>query len=1039
MATGHRIENHQTVKSGGKMFAPNIQSDHISGPVSVTMDNKTIVNHYGGGYAKTKLSEADLKNLKATHKSKSREMFEHIIDYRGKDGKRVLLCERFINVSMTEVNSEKPNEAGEADGETIARFVEFGDIFKPPPEQDKPPRTVVTRGIAGIGKSILVQKLIYDWATGTALSEFDFIFSFPFRELSVLSKTKREVTLPELVKQYYPHIENCANILANESIRTLFIFDGLSDGELEVDFNRNVVCRDVSAGVALGTLLVNLIKGELIPSASIWITTRPGTRNSIPPHYINRTTEIKGFQDQEKEEYFRRRCEEQQLAEKMIPVVKKQRSLFFMCSLPAFCSILFTVLEAVLKSAEMKDEIPQTLTEVYSHFLIYLIVYQQEKLEFGIRNTQAISLSLKSKRESIFQLGKLALEKRSKVSQTVLFSEDELKERKIELSLVCGGLCKEVVTESGLSDTTDYSFVHLAVQEYFAALYVFLSFHNEKKNPIGTKGFKLFGKCSYSQICKEACESATKDGKGRQEFFLRFLCGLGTAKSQEYLKGLLADDTKKMAKDDSKKIAIYLKKKLQTNIPPEQTINILHCLNELSDISALDEIKAAFKSGTFSSGSLSPAGCSALAFVLQMSEENYRELDLSLYKLPSIGIQRLLLIANYFAGVKLSGANIRDSGMKILSEVMQRRDCKLQNVKLDGNNLTHKSCEQLVAALTVNHNIILLDLSDNDIRDKGVSLLCNVLQDEQCTLQMLSVGGNKLTPSCCKDLASVLAKNKTLVELDLSNNRIGEEGLGELSEQLKNENCKLQKLGLNSIFAFEFGIMGTYEDNPGAEKLCDVLKSKNCTLRSLGLAKNSFSQKCCTAIISSLTDNHMLTELDLSSNTLHNEGMASLCEVLKGSDCKIQSLKVANTKLTSDCCKALAPMFSTNQTLTELDLSMNELGDNGLNMLVLSLKDSHCKLQKLRLSKTGLTDACSAELKSAAATFQTLMHLDLSHNRFTDKSTQSLCDLILDCASLKTIRMEKNRFSSSGCKALEDLRTKKDDLNIVVSKTENAQ
>eukprot|EP00061_Rhincodon_typus_P012062 g37533.t1 len=562
-----------------------------------------------------------------------------MIESEKKGKKRVLLRERFINVRITETDrSENANEKSEE------RVIEYGNIFSPVSGQSREPLTVVTKGLAGIGKSVLVQKLIYDWATGAALSEYDFIFSFPFRELSLLSTVKKEISLPDLVKQYYPYIQKCASVLANESIRMLFIFDGLSDGDLEVDFNKHIVYRDVTGAIALGALLVNLIKKELIPTASIWITTRPRTKNNIPPHYISRVTEIKGFPDQEKEDYFRRRCEDQTLAQKMFQVVKKQRNVFFMCSVPAFCSILFSVLETVLKSVDTHDEIPQTLTEVYSHFLVYLILFQEEKLEFMNKDTQV--RLLKSKHDSILALGKLSFEKGSiKGCETVLFSEEELKQNNIQLSLVCGGLCKEIE-----GDKSNYSFVHLAVQEYFAALYVFLAFYNQKKNVLG-KSFKLFEKHSYSQICKEACQSAIKDGKGRQEFFLRFLCGLGTAKSQQFLEGLLASDGKNKERDDSKKIAKFLKKTLQANIPPEQTIDILHCLNELNDISALEEIKAAFKSGNFSSGTLSPAQCSALAFVLQMSEESYQELDLSFYKLPSIGIRRLLLTANYFTGI----------------------------------------------------------------------------------------------------------------------------------------------------------------------------------------------------------------------------------------------------------------------------------------------------------------------------------------------------------------------------------------------------
>lgn len=1022
MATGKKIETHQNVSDGGKLFAPNIQSDHISGPVTVSMDNKTIVNYYGGANAK-KLTKADLDDLRTTLKRKYRDEWQHLIEYNEQGGTRDLLCQRFVNIHLVEVSKED-----EKSNEDSQRFIELYRIFEPLPDQPSASNTIVTRGIAGIGKSVLVQKLMYDWATDVALQDYDFIFMFSFYQLSLLAEEGMKITLPELVKQYCGQEESCESILTNESIRSMFIFDGLSDGELNLDFNKYIVCRDVNTPVTFTTLLTNLIKGELVPSATIWITTRPGARNKIPRLHITRTTEIIGFQDQEKEKYFRMRCKEGDLAEKMVQVVKKQRSLFVMCTVPAFCSTLFSVLKAVLNSAGV-DDVPQTLTEVYSKFLVHLILYQQEKMKVAADDVPA--QTLQKKQESIIALGKLAFEKSSKdVNQT--FNEEDFTRNNIDLAFICGGLCKEIKMDEG---KPTYAFVHLAFQEYFAALYVFLAFYNHKKNPFG-KSHKLLEKLSYSQICKDAIKNETKDKKGCQEFFLRFLCGLGTKKNHEILKGLLADDK---PKDDPKKIVVVLKKILQTNIPPKQTINIFHCLNELDDTSALEDTKAAFKSGTFTSGTLSPAQCSALAFALEMSEDTYQELDLSLYRLPSIGIQRLLLIANYFTGINLSGANIRDTGLKILSEVMKRPDCKLQNLKLDGNNLTYKSCEQMVDVLSVNHFIIFLDLSDNNIQDKGVSFLHKALSKDACALQILRIGGNKLTSSCSNDLTSMITENKTLVELDLSNNRIGEEGLNQLCETLKNEDCKLQKLGLNSIFAFEFGIMGTYEDDPGAENLRDLLQDKNCTLQSLGLAKNSFTVQSCTELISSLKENQSLKELDLSFNNLEINGINSLCEVLSGTSCQIHSLKVMNTKLTNVCCETLYSVFKANQTLTELDLSMNELGDDGLNKLFTNCSASNCKLQKLGLSKIGLTDASSHHFKSTLATLQALVHLDLSHNKFTDKSIKCFQDFILDCKSLKTIRLEKNRLSKDGYKKLEALEKKANDLHVIVSKMEKNQ
>nr|XP_023651859.1 protein NLRC3-like [Paramormyrops kingsleyae] len=542
-------------------------------------------------------------------KSTLKQKCECVFEGKAKEGQPTLLSEIYTELYITEggaggVNDEhevRQIEAASKKRRTEDTTVKCTDIFKPLFGRKTPIRTVLTKGVAGIGKTISVQKFILDWAEGKANRDIHFIFALPFRDLNLIED---EYSLIELLHRFVPELKS---LQYTELFRykVLFIFDGLDECHLPLDFEKNESWSDVTMKMSLDVLLTNLIKGNLLPSALLWITSRPAAANQIPPDSIHRVTEIRGFNDAQKEEYFRRRFSDENLASRIITHVKLSRSLFIMCHIPVFCWISATVLEKLFSETD-RGEIPRTLTEMYTHFLIFQTSLKKDKY---MKNYE-IKLSEYSK-EFLLKLGKLAFDNLEKCN--LIFYEQDLTENDIDVTeaSVYSGVCTEVFKEEyGLYQDKVYCFVHLSIQEYLAALYVFLS-------------------NSSADLLKTAVDQALKSKNGHLDLYLRFLLGLSTDSSKTLLQRLLGQ-TSTMSRNIGE-TAQYIKGKIKENLSPERTINLFHCLFELGDNSLVNDVERYLNSGNLSAEDLSPAQYSALAFVMLMSDEELDLFDLKKY------------------------------------------------------------------------------------------------------------------------------------------------------------------------------------------------------------------------------------------------------------------------------------------------------------------------------------------------------------------------------------------------------------------------
>ncbi|XP_066532545.1 NLR family CARD domain-containing protein 3-like [Hoplias malabaricus] len=801
-----------------------------------------------------------IKQAPSSHrklKSTLKEKFQKINEGVSNPGSSALLNEIYTDLYITEGGSGEVNIEHEVRQiETVSRRpaaqekpIKCSQLFK-----DEAIRTVLTKGVAGIGKTVSVQKFILDWAEGKENQDVLFIFPLPFRELNLM-KEKR-LSLMELLHQFFRDTKELKP-RDYDLYRVLFIFDGLDECRLPLDFQNNEGLWDVRQSASVDVLLTNLIKGNLLPSALLWITSRPAAANQIPPECVAQVTEVRGFSDPQKEEYFRKRVSDQSLADQIISHIKSSRSLYIMCHIPVFCWISATVLERVLGGAE-GGETPKTLTQMFTHFLIFQIKHKEQKYQ----GKQEVDLQ--KTRESVLALGKLAFQQLEKGN--LIFYEDDLRECGIDVREVSvySGVCTQIFRqESGLHLGKVFSFVHLSVQEFLAALYTLLSFiSRDGQQQSSTDLSGIFRASTMSEFLNSAVDKALQSENGHLDLYLRFLLGLSLESNQTLLRGIL---TQTGIRSHSREETVqHIKEKIRENPSPEKTINLFHCLNELNDHSLVQEVQEYLKrGGSLSRVRFSPGQWSAVAFVLLNSEEELDEFDLRKYNPSEEGVLRLLPVIKASRKAVLAGCNLtkdscetlgsalqsvnsslkeldlsnndlQDSGMELLSAGLKSSLCKLETLRLAGCNLTKDSCETLGSALpSVNSSLKELDLSNNDLQDSVLELLSAGLKSSLCKLETLRLSGCMITDEGYCSLATALKSNPShLREIDLSYNHPGESGGKLLSNLLQDPHFALEKLQV------QHG--GISRMRPGLKKYyCDLTLDPNTAHTALSLSEGN--------------------------------------------------------------------------------------------------------------------------------------------------------------------------------------------------------
>ncbi|XP_067833180.1 NACHT, LRR and PYD domains-containing protein 12-like [Heptranchias perlo] len=561
--------------------------------------------------------------------------------------------------------------------------------------------TSVVSGVAGIGKSTMVQKLVHDWAAGEIYPQFQFVFHFRFRDLNVIDG---RTSLKAMVLDSYPYLHTELKHVWEVPENLLFIFDGLDEFKDTIDFTdikRNTEaqyhCFETDCMCEVSDIVRCLIQQKLLQGCSVLVTSRPTALESLDKAEVNLWAEILGFLADERKNYFRRFFGNEKLGDDVFKYVEESDIMYTMCFNPSDCGILCTTLEPFFKEPGGVRPIPRSITQLFSNY-IYNIFKRHDRHDVD------------NPREVLLRAGELAYEGVS--NRNIVFNGDHFHRHRLEPSKFISGFMKEILERDASAKSTVYTFQHLTIQEFVAALAQYLT--PVRRNLL------------------EYIDFVHRNNDGRFEIYVRFL----------WLKGKVAAE-------------------VRTPTPKDKLLNIFYYVFESEDAELAQIAGRSVDIMDFSRLTLNPLDSAVLSHVIQHSED----------------IQELVL----------NGCCLHAEGIKSLVSALPR----VKVLRLQDNGLTAACIENLASSLNANRSLTELDLSDNQLGDLGVSQLSEALRNPDCMIQKLALYTNHLTDICLEGLASALSTNRSLTELELGRNSFTDQSFPDLLHLI--QNCKSLK------------------------------------------------------------------------------------------------------------------------------------------------------------------------------------------------------------------------------------------------------
>ncbi|XP_067833495.1 NLR family CARD domain-containing protein 3-like [Heptranchias perlo] len=580
-------------------------------------------------------------------------------------------------------------------------------------------------GVAGIGKTTMVQKIVYDWATGKIYPHFQFVFSFKFRDLNAINC---RINLRNLILDMYPYFGNILGDLWKNPVGLLFIFDGLDEFKDSIDFadnRRNTEpqcrCTDPEDWCEVSDIVYSLIQHKLLPGCSVLVTSRPTALHLLEKAEISVWAEILGFVGEERKEYFNKFFEDQAVAAAVFKHVEENEILYTMCYNPSYCWILGLSLGPFFTQRDRKQQrVPRTITQLYSYYIYNILKNHGREIE--------------SPRDVLLKAGEMAFTGVSE--KKIVFRNGDLIKYNLQPSQFLSGFMMELLERDDSAQSVVYTFPHLTIQEFVAALAQFLT-----PDP--------------GDIRKLLNEANSKED-GRFEIFLRFVVGLSSSQSARPLEDFLDPFLHRTICG----VIDWVKEKVEGQIGKTESetgkrdlLNTFHYLFESQNKTLARVTVGSVETLTFSELRLTPIDCAVLSHVIGLCD-TINHLDLEHCSIQCEGLQRLGPALHKCQVLRLGNNELGDSGVKLLSAAVRNPGCKIQELGMEYNDLTDSCTDELISALSTIRSLTVLDLRLNSFTERSVPALCSLILTRR-NLERIRLRGNRFSPNGKRHLESL--------------------------------------------------------------------------------------------------------------------------------------------------------------------------------------------------------------------------------------------------------------------------------------------
>uniref|UniRef100_A0AAX7VQK4 NACHT domain-containing protein n=1 Tax=Astatotilapia calliptera TaxID=8154 RepID=A0AAX7VQK4_ASTCA len=959
-------------------------------------------------------------------------------------------------------------------------------------------KVTVLVGQTGSGKTLLTSCLGQQWASGLGPIPSSFVFVLlEFRQLNLLS---HPLSLSELLFQYYlpptggeDAKRAIIDYLLTNPEQSCWVLDGYD--EFHGKLSRQEVQRKplhLEDPLPVADLISGLLNRQILPGSTVLVTCR--VRDLIDLDGISdKVGQLLGWDQDEIKEYvdnFFGAKADVALREQAAQLLLSSRHLLAMSSIPALCNICCICLEHLLLQCRDKDtggapmpdekgskartdaqeaegaqmsreargeedvimdgtngrpqltptslQVPATLTQVYLTVLASFLSRQKTRHAsvyglslFSVFPCSAVTtLTILSQYQSeLCELSQLAW--RGLEESKILFLKEEIPQEVLKFSLKIGLLSQvELRRQDGILANA-YCFIHLTVQEFLAALRIMTS--NDVNDAQLKKRFSLKTRWTTKSDQKTVFTDS----------LYLYVCGLASSECTPALVELakVSGRAQSWVQKRQDLVLTLLKTMCNSNtLTGPKILQLCHSVQESQNHQLAKQVFGVRPKLELRNIWLLPNDIEALAFVVNSADHNDIGLD---FGACSMELECLIVLARC-QGIHNLSFHSRKYGDRFaekLSSVLPKFT-SLRKLEFSGASLTATGAASLASGLQECPHITDINVSDNNLRDEGISRIAEIFTKLQ-NLSNVALGRNSTTlnavdcliktmSSCLniqhvhaegiKDLtvtffqnifevfcimdvcimmvsffssllnqnwnksemqklAESLAQCPALSVLDLSGGQWDEDILRTLTEFLPKFSIT-DKLIINDSCSSVEGLVvltALLSDYPPVMELHVSINDNHSAFASFSLSFCNLYPADLESVLRCLGTSSDLTMLDLSSNCLGNKGLKKLLDFLPRLS-KIQEINASKNDINMEGVVMLAAALCSYNTLTEIHIRLTHF----------CLKGDHLK-KLLEILQQGpqLSD----------------LEYDLSNNRLTQQGLLAVASTLCTCANVSGVEV----------------------------------